>query len=276
MFTAVKQKFELPPEGNHIGALIHIIDFGTQETTFKGEERAERKIEFGFELPSVLMQDKPNVGKPFVVSRRYKLSMHKKAGLRIMLESWQRKFETDEEAEAYLPNLPKLFLKNGLVLIQHHDGFANIGSITPLPAGMGKQKPVNKMQLFSLHPSVWNPTQDEIAAMPEITRQCVMKFGRMKDVFESLSTRWKEQISKSPEYLALIGKGPAVEPSDNDGFGDPEEDSALSAVPTAAAPAVDFSKLGGKTPTTQAAAIPGRTGRPATVVPTDSDNPFNE
>ena len=70
--------------GTYAGRLYRIIDLGDQESTFNSETNIMRKVLFTFELIGELMSD----GRPFMISRTYSASLHKKSALRRDLEAW--------------------------------------------------------------------------------------------------------------------------------------------------------------------------------------------
>lgn len=77
-------------------------------------------------------------GKPYIVQRRFTLSLHVKAELRKYLESWRGKPFTDAEAEDF--DLEKLIGVPAFGQVMHvakpRGTFAEVVTIMPLPKGM--------------------------------------------------------------------------------------------------------------------------------------------
>jgi hypothetical protein len=85
------------------------------------------------------IEDDMENGKPFVVSRRFTVSLHKKAALRAAIESWRGRVLTETEIRDGF-DLESLIGSACLLNVVHvaRDGttFANVSSIMRLPRGM--------------------------------------------------------------------------------------------------------------------------------------------
>lgn len=82
-----------------------------------------------------------NDGRPYLVQRRFTLSLHEKSSLRAFLESWRGKSFTEDELEGF--DLEKLIGVNCMLNVVHKQGskggtFANAVSITPVMRGLDK------------------------------------------------------------------------------------------------------------------------------------------
>lgn len=139
MSTTVKKTggdFVLPPAGTHRARCYRVIDLGTQRTVFQNQEKWLHQVLLGFELCDELMED----GRPFVISPRFTASLHEKANLRHMLESWRGRAFTDDELEGF--ELQKIITKPCLLTIAHEKNakgdktYAKVKAITPLAKGM--------------------------------------------------------------------------------------------------------------------------------------------
>ena len=187
---------ELCPAGTYVGRCCRLVDMGTQLSTYQGTERSRRVLSLSFEIldDEVRRSD----GTPFVVSRRFTLSFHEKAGLRGLLETWlqrpvtnSRQFDTDEVIGRF-----------GLVTINHtarNDAtWANVATVVPLPRGMAKPGPVNEALVYGVNFS----GDDVLARLPE---------------------KMQEAIKSSPEY-AVRSKAkpkPTAKPAPaDDGYDD--------------------------------------------------------
>lgn len=167
------KKFENPPAGTFGAVCIKVIDLGTQAVTWEGDTKHQRKVFIQWELDEN-MED----GRPFVTGRKFTVSMHEKATLRAFLKGWRGRDFTDDELKGFNPQ--KLIGAPCMLSLVQNGDYVNVASAAKLPKGMNPLKPVNPTVYFSL---------DEFDAK----------------VYESLSNKMKEDISKSPEYMALMG-----------------------------------------------------------------------
>lgn len=85
------------PAGSHIAVCIDVVDLGMVKSEYKGSKpKTQHKIRVVWQTGE-LRDD----GKPFLVSKRYTLSLHEKAALRKDLESWRGRAFTSEELEGF-------------------------------------------------------------------------------------------------------------------------------------------------------------------------------
>lgn len=117
--------------------------------------------------------------KPFIVQKRYTLSLHEKAGLRKDLESWRGKSFTGDELQGFdlevligiccLLNVPR----NVLQVNRDGDTYANVVSIMRLPKGVEPVKardyvrtvdrtPEETAATAETEPGAWTPTDDDV------------------------------------------------------------------------------------------------------------------
>lgn len=125
--------FQPAPVGVHQAVCVDVVDLGILEVTYKGETKKQHKVNLAWQL-SELRDD----GKPFLVFKRYTLSLSEKANLRKDLESWRgRKFTRDEEMGF---DVESIIGANCLLNITHNQTgdktYANVVSIMPLVKGM--------------------------------------------------------------------------------------------------------------------------------------------
>lgn len=167
--------FELAPQGVYPARCYKVIDLGTQKTDWNGEVKMNRKVNLFWEL---LGDTRMADGKPFIVTKRLTLSLHKKSEMRPLLCAWRGRDFTPEEEQGF--DVSKLLGAYCQINVIHEVGkngstYANVGSIMPLPKGMPKPDAVNKNVLFEIE----NPDMA---------------------VFESLSEKIKSAIQSSPEW----------------------------------------------------------------------------
>ena len=128
-----KRDFIPAPEGLWPAVCIDVVDIGMKETPWGQSHKVEVRW--------VISETMVNTGKPFMLVKRYTLSLHEKANLRRELETWRGKKFTDDELEGF--DLEKLLGINCQLQIIHNqkgDGevYANVQAIVPAARGMNK------------------------------------------------------------------------------------------------------------------------------------------
>jgi hypothetical protein len=129
------QTFTPAPAGVHQAVCVDIVDLGIVEVTWQGKTKQQHKINIAWQI------DEPRDDvKPYLVFKRYTLSLSEKATLRKDLESWRgKKFTRDEEMGF---DVETVLGANCLLNIQHNTvgdkTYANVVSIMPLVKGMPK------------------------------------------------------------------------------------------------------------------------------------------
>lgn len=184
-----KSEFELPPAGTHVATCYRVVDLGTQITDWMGQTKSQHKILIGWEMPDEKMSD----GRPFSMQKRYTLSSHEKATLRLHLEAWRGKAFTEEEFGSF--DLGTLIGVSCLLNVKHTTKecktYADIGGIMKLPKGTPSATLTNASVYFSLD-------------------------NFEQSVFDSLSDGLRETIMKSPEYRKAKGIGTPAGSSEDD------------------------------------------------------------
>src|SRR3990167_2071396 len=127
------QQFQPAPAGMHQAVCVDVVDLGVLDVTWQGVTKKQHKVNVAWQIG----EDRDD-GKPFLVFKRYTLSLSDKATLRKDLESWRgKKFTRDEEMGF---DVEKLIGANCLVNITHNDvkdkTYANVVRIMPLAKGM--------------------------------------------------------------------------------------------------------------------------------------------
>jgi len=181
------------PQGNHVAVCYRVIDLGTQRGEYKGTEKFLRKVLISWEIPDELMDD----GRPFTIGQRFTWSMHEKATLRHVLESWRGKAFTDDDFDG--PNafdIANVIGKGCMLNVVHATNgektYANIKSVAKLPKGMEAPPPTNPRNY------VWL-SKEEFA----------------QKNFDDLSDSLKDVIMQSPEFKALSDPERIADESEN-------------------------------------------------------------
>lgn len=130
------------PVGAHQAVCVDIVDLGLVDTEYDKKKTQKHMVNLVWQINEI----NDETGKRFIVRRRFTASLHEKATLRAVLESWRGRPFTNEELKGF--DLDKVLLANGLVNIVHHtasDGrvFANVAAVMPLPKGMPKLEPLD-------------------------------------------------------------------------------------------------------------------------------------
>lgn len=148
--TAGDSKVFAPaPAGLHQAVCVDVVDMGILEVTYANKTKKQHKIRVVWQIDE-LMDD----GKPFIVQKRYTLSLHEKAGLRKDLESWRGKaFSRDEEMGF---DVEKLLGVNCFLNIVHavKEGttYANVAGVVPLKKGMPHIQPSDYVRVKDRDP----------------------------------------------------------------------------------------------------------------------------
>lgn len=128
-----EKEFTPAPEGLWPAVCVDVLDLGIQKTPW-GEAH---KIE----LRWILEEKDPKTGKPFLLLKRYTLSLHEKANLRRELETWRGRKFTPDELQGF--DLEKLLGANCQLQVIHNikdEGqvYANVQAIVPPARGLLK------------------------------------------------------------------------------------------------------------------------------------------
>lgn len=102
-----KTEFTPAPEGLHAAVCCDVIDHGILHTQFGDIPTVEIRWQ--------LEERDEEHDRPFMVSKRFRNSLHEKAKLCMYLESWRGRKFTEEEAENF--DIEKLLGVNGQVQV---------------------------------------------------------------------------------------------------------------------------------------------------------------
>lgn len=172
--------FELCPAETHQARCYIVADLGSQMETFNGETKLTHKLAIVWEL-SAKMSD----GRPFAISKIYTASLHEKANLRKVLDSWRGRPFTADELEGF--SMAKVVGTSCFVNVIHEvdkqgRDRAKISSIMALPRGVPTLPSVNDVVYFD--------------------------FGNFDEAAFSRLPEWmREMIKKSPEYQSANNGG---------------------------------------------------------------------
>jgi hypothetical protein len=136
-----------------------VIDLGTQHSNYYDKDSP--KILVMWELPDLRITIE---GKdlPRAISKRYTLSLSKKAALYRDLISWRGKEFTEEEIEDF--DVGTVARANCILTVVHaqkdDEKYANVSSVAHLMKGMTKKEPENPVVTFNIQ-------EDGIDNIPE-------------------------------------------------------------------------------------------------------------
>jgi len=164
----------LPEAGTIQAVCCGVWDLGLQKTTFSGEEKIQHKVVIAWEIAQNI--DAPESeyhGKPYMLNKKYTLSLGEKANLRKDLESWRGKPFTAEELKGF--DLEVLYGANCLIGVKHEPDrndaskvYANVTAILPISKNMQKMTPVRARDE---QPPKWvMEKQAQAVAIPELAK----------------------------------------------------------------------------------------------------------
>lgn len=131
--TDNSKPFTPAPEGVDQAVCCDVVDLGMED----GQYGEKHKVSIRWQTSTL----NPDDGRPYLVQRKYTLSLNEKAALRGDLEAWRGRKFTPAELAGF--DLEKLIGVNCQLNVLHHttpDGkvYANVQSIMPLGKGMEK------------------------------------------------------------------------------------------------------------------------------------------
>lgn len=142
-------KIPLPEPGTTQAVCCAVWDLGLQESTYMGEKKVQHKIIIAWEISEKINAPESEYhGKPYMLNKKYTLSLGEKANLRKDLESWRGKPFTQEQLDNGI-DLETLYGVNCLIGIKHEEDkrdaskvYANVSAILPLTKNTEKIVPV--------------------------------------------------------------------------------------------------------------------------------------
>src|SRR5687768_9367000 len=164
-------KLPLPEAGTTQAVCCAVWDLGLQKSTFAGEEKIQHKIIIAWEITEKINAPESEYNsKPYMLNKKYTLSLGEKANLRKDLESWRGiPFTADELQNGF--DLDKLYGANCYIGIKHEPDrndaskvYANVTAILPIPKGLEKITPLRARDEL---PPKWVQEKIAQAIMPE-------------------------------------------------------------------------------------------------------------
>jgi hypothetical protein len=140
--TGGGKDFDPVPEGSHLAVCDMFVDLGIQESNYSGQVKQQHKIYLRWQIPSLRSKwEKDGVEHegPMAIGSKFTLSLHEKASLRKILQSWRGKAFTPEELKKF--DVTTILGKPCLITVTHEpkDGggvYANVGAVAKLPNGV--------------------------------------------------------------------------------------------------------------------------------------------
>ena len=130
------------PEGAHPAICDMFADLGLQETSGKYAGKVQHKIYIRWQIPGLRLsyeKDGATHEGPMTIGSTYTLSLHEKAALRKVLQSWRGKAFTEAELKKF--DVTTIVGKPCLLSVAHapKDGggvYANIMAVMSVPPGL--------------------------------------------------------------------------------------------------------------------------------------------
>ena len=147
--TGTTARLPLPEAGTTQAVCCGVWDLGLQKTYYNGEERIQHKIIIAWEIAEKINAPESEYhDKPYMMTKRYTLSLGDKANLRKDLESWRGVPFTAEDLQNGF-DVEKLYGVNCYLGIKHESDrndpskvYANVTAILPPPKGVEKIIPL--------------------------------------------------------------------------------------------------------------------------------------
>jgi len=137
--------FILAPEGLHICVCCDVYPLGLITTEWNGKKRTTPKIRIAWQTEDTITDEEaaengnPDIaGKPYLLTKRYTLSLHENADLRKDLQRWRGKAFTPDELHGF--DVERLVGVPCQINVIHNRGsndrvYANVDGIMRAPAG---------------------------------------------------------------------------------------------------------------------------------------------
>ena len=191
-------EFEQVPEGTYVARCFRVIDLGTQETSYMGEPKKQKKVMLSWEILGLpgggdppkftIEEDGKQVEKVFTVHKRYTASLNENSHLFKDLTSWRGKKFTQEELLGFdLKNVLGTYCM--LQVVHEESGDRTFANVNAIMKTTEKPEPV----LENVHFDLDEPDHN---------------------VYEALSDSIKQTIAKSPEWNNQGKTDDAAKPDD--------------------------------------------------------------
>ena len=150
---APRQQRDLIPAGTHIAICYCVVDLGTHEITYPGQQPEDvRQILIIWELPNCRMDsesDGQTTNKPRVKNKKYRFSSYKKANLAIHVTSWTGGCGDDFDYESLIGKPCQLSIVHEKAK-SSDTIYDNIGAVIQLPEGMPQPALENPTIYYSM------------------------------------------------------------------------------------------------------------------------------
>jgi hypothetical protein len=214
--TGTSGSYTPTPPGVYLARCWRLVDLGTQLSTGQFGEKQVHKIRLDFELFGETEDGQPLIvnidGKemPMTIGTTMNVSLHKKSGLRKLLEQWRGRPFSEQEADGF--DVSKLLGAYAMVNCTQSEGkenriYTNIAGLSPIPGALKNSKPA--------------PVHENV----------IFDFDKPSDeIFASLPDWIQKVASQSPEYAKWRGIKPvsaavaAQAPLTHSGLVDAEDD----------------------------------------------------
>lgn len=124
--------FEPAPEGTHLAICCDVVDLGMVESEWGQKHMVQIRWQLGGEDAGVR-----DDGKPWLVTKRFTLSLHEKSVLRPFLEAWRGKRFTQVELDGF--DMERLLNVCCQLQVMHAERngkvYANVHAVMPYPKG---------------------------------------------------------------------------------------------------------------------------------------------
>lgn len=138
--------FTPAPAGTHVAICCQVVDLGTQFS--QHYNKSQHKVMLGWELPNEKNED----GEPFLVWKRYTVSLNEKSTLFQHLTAWRGRQFTEEERKGF--KLVNVVGKPCMLNVTHEerDGntYATVKAVMALPKGTPVPAASHKQIVFDL------------------------------------------------------------------------------------------------------------------------------
>lgn len=128
--------FDPAPIGPQHAICCDVVDLGMVHS--EKYDKTQHKCELRWQSENIIEKS----GKPYLIIKRYTLSMHEKARLRVDIESWLGRTLTDEEASEF--DVESLLDKVALISIVHNrvgdKVYGNVSALMPPMKGAPAMK----------------------------------------------------------------------------------------------------------------------------------------
>lgn len=194
-------QLEPVPAGLHAAVCVALYDVGTQYN--EKFDKSSRKAVISWELPELPQISYEKDGKehqlPRCVSERVTLSLHKKAGLRHMLESWRGRAFTAEELAGF--DMEKLVGAPCQVQVIHnttHQGktFANVVNVLPAAKGQAAKAETT--------PTFFSVSDLKDTKLPESLPEWIQKLVTDSDEYAALARGGNMEPAPEPVAAAPV------------------------------------------------------------------------